>query len=103
MNEHAPRATTPGELAGPAAVVGVQEFHLVFVAWAVGLVAKREGQPDLFEFAPSEVAFDGFWFDAVDAGAVEPENLRLDLWCERRVAVALLEFTADVEGAEGLD
>jgi hypothetical protein len=38
-------------LAGPAAVVRVEEFHFVFVAGAVGLVAKRERHPDLFELA----------------------------------------------------
>src|SRR5207249_718530 len=41
--------------------------------------------------------------DPVGARAVEPEDLGLQLLRQRRVAVALLQLGADLEGAEGLD
>src|SRR5205807_1395037 len=90
-------------LAGPAAVVRVEELDLVLVPRAVGLVAEGKGQPDVLQLTPREVALDRLRLDAVDARTIQAEDLRLDLGRQRRVAVPLLEPAADLERPKRLD
>src|SRR5205823_809372 len=90
-------------LARPAVVVRPQVFYLPLVPRPIRFVPEGERGTGVLELATGEAVTTLRRLDVVDTGPIQPKNLRFSQRRQRRVAVALLELCADLEGAEGLD